>query len=152
VESLVPETDLDKVLRLQSVSYYWKNQKDHGRGQQLGFIAQDMEKIYPELVATDKEGMKSVNYSHLISPVVNAIKALYSRLTGQESLVQELRGASEGHSRALASLRIEKDKEIQILKNENEEIKKDNGKIKSDNEEIKKWACSKDPTAPFCKK
>ncbi|UXR63770.1 tail fiber domain-containing protein [Bdellovibrio bacteriovorus] len=48
IASLDPATELDKILQVQGVSYNWKN-PEHGRRPQLGFIAQELEKIYPEL-------------------------------------------------------------------------------------------------------
>ncbi|WP_408098955.1 tail fiber domain-containing protein [Peredibacter sp. HCB2-198] len=114
---LRPEEDLHKILRLNSVSYFW-NDKEQDKEKQIGFIAQEMEKIYPELVKTDKKGMKSVNYSHLVSPLVSAVKSLYQKITGQEEQVKKL-------TRDIASVKAEnekKDKEIAELKRKNDEM------------------------------
>ena len=46
------------------------------RGIQIGVIAQEVETQYPELVLEDAEGMKSVNYSGLVAPLIEAVKAL----------------------------------------------------------------------------
>ena len=43
---------------------------------QIGLIAQEVEKIYPELVLTDVDGYKSVDYSKLTPILVEAIKEL----------------------------------------------------------------------------
>ena len=41
----------------------------------MGFIAQDVEKQFPELVTTDSlTGLKSLDYSRLTAPLVMAIK------------------------------------------------------------------------------
>ncbi|MGB3946967.1 MAG: tail fiber domain-containing protein, partial [Bacteroidia bacterium] len=69
---------LNNVMKLQGVNYYWKTvefpEKQFVNTQQIGFIAQDLEKIYPEMVITDKEGYKSVDYSRLTPVLVEAIK------------------------------------------------------------------------------
>jgi len=71
---------LEKVLQLEGVSFRWKN-KEKGEGVSLGFIAQDVEKVFPEVVQTDtKTGLKSVEYGNLISPVIEAIKELASKI------------------------------------------------------------------------
>jgi uncharacterized small protein (DUF1192 family) len=44
------------------------------RGQQIGVIAQEVEKIFPELVKTDAEGYKSVAYDRLGVIAISAIK------------------------------------------------------------------------------
>lgn len=43
---------------------------------QIGFIAQELEAIYPELVKTDKKGYKSVDYVKVTPILVEAIKEL----------------------------------------------------------------------------
>jgi hypothetical protein len=49
---------------------------------QTGLIAQEVEKIFPELVKTDEEGFKSVNYIGLVPHLIEAIKEL--KLENQE--------------------------------------------------------------------
>ena len=53
---------LDNLKRLIPKSYNFKEQKT----QSFGLIAQDVEKIYPQLVNTNENGTKSVNYTELI--------------------------------------------------------------------------------------
>ena len=71
---------LDKILTLRGVNYNWRlnefPEKNFSEGNQIGFIAQELEKIYPELVFTDKDGYKSVDYSRLTPILVEAIKDL----------------------------------------------------------------------------
>jgi hypothetical protein len=43
---------------------------------QIGFIAQELEKVYPELVMTDEEGYKRVDYPKITPVLVEAIKEL----------------------------------------------------------------------------
>ena len=45
-------------------------------GRHFGFIAQDLEAVLPDLVHTDKQGYKSVDYIGLIPILVNAINEL----------------------------------------------------------------------------
>ena len=69
------EDVLEKVLRLEGVHYNWKD-KSLDTDRQIGFIAQDVEKIFPELVHTDSEGYKSMNYGQLTSALVESVKEL----------------------------------------------------------------------------
>ena len=70
---------LDSVLALRGVSYDWDKAKWPGKnfseGRQVGFIAQEVEKIFPELVQTDNDGYKSVMYANAVPILVEAIKA-----------------------------------------------------------------------------
>ena len=65
---------LNKVLSLNGVTYKWIDQNKYNDRDQIGLIAQDVEKIIPELVLTDDQGMKSVNYSQMVSILIEAIK------------------------------------------------------------------------------
>ena len=53
------------------------------KDEQIGFIAQEIEKIYPQVVLTDKNGYKSIDYSKLTPILVEAIKE-------QQKIIQEL--------------------------------------------------------------
>ncbi len=71
---------LSKIMQIQGVSYYFKNEefkdKNFNDKKQVGLIAQEVEKIYPELVQTDTEGFKSIDYAKLTPILVEAIKEL----------------------------------------------------------------------------
>ncbi|RZK48088.1 MAG: tail fiber domain-containing protein, partial [Hymenobacter sp.] len=71
---------LASVLALRGVRYEWnalgiKHGGTAGAGQ-VGVIAQEVESIYPELVSTDKDGYKAVNYAQLTPVLIEAIKEL----------------------------------------------------------------------------
>ena len=63
---------LETLQQLRGVSYQWKNAPDQPR--QLGFIAQEAEKVLPEVVVTDANGMKGMAYQNITPVVVEAIK------------------------------------------------------------------------------
>jgi len=66
------KNSLDELLKLKPVDFTLKATNQEG----LGFIAQDVEKVYPQLVTTGTKGMKAVNYDGLIAPMVSAIQEL----------------------------------------------------------------------------
>lgn len=64
---------LDNVMRMKPVSFAFKI----GGGKSLGFIAQDVQVIYPELVTPEKgDGTRALNYEGLIAPLVGAVQEL----------------------------------------------------------------------------
>jgi hypothetical protein len=69
---------LQKVLKLRGVTYLWKaGHKPAGEKpveRNIGFIAQEIEKVFPELVMTDKNGYKLVNYDKFSPILLQAIK------------------------------------------------------------------------------
>jgi Chaperone of endosialidase len=74
------ENPLDKIQKINGMYYYWKKDAFKSFGfddrKQVGFIAQDLEKIFPEVVITDSEGYKSVDYAKLTPLLVEALKEL----------------------------------------------------------------------------
>ena len=71
---------LDKVTALQPVHYFWRSDefpdRHFGNSQNYGLIAQDVEQVLPELVATDSDGYKAVDYSKLPLLTIQAVKEL----------------------------------------------------------------------------
>jgi len=75
----VIDNSLDKINQLEGVSFDWK---DSGK-ESIGLIAQDVEKVFPEIVSTDLAvdgGMKSVGYGNLVAPIIEAIKELSQKI------------------------------------------------------------------------
>jgi hypothetical protein len=74
------DNSLDKIAALRGVSYEWKRNefpdKNFSEGTQIGVIAQEIESVFPELVSEDNEGYKSVSYSNLVAPLIEAVKEL----------------------------------------------------------------------------
>jgi hypothetical protein len=61
---------LDKVKALRGVSYNYKNQERTS----LGFIAQEVKQVIPEVVSADSEGYYAIGYQSLIAVLSEAIK------------------------------------------------------------------------------
>ena len=76
-------SSLEKVLGLRGVYYDWIDKKKFNERKQVGFIAQEVEEVVPELVVTNDEGFKSVNYNQSVSLLVEAIKE-------QQSMIKQL--------------------------------------------------------------
>ena len=83
---------LDKVLQLNGVSFDWKATGEAG----IGFIAQDVEKIFPEFVDSDSiTGLKSINYGNLTTPIVEAIKEQQGQIEALQAEIAELKADRE---------------------------------------------------------
>lgn len=100
---------LEKIHHVNGVSYQFKkgketNDRRFSEGEQIGFIAQDLKKIFPELVKEDGDGYMAVNYQGMIPVLVEAIKELSAEVaqlktelanklsTGEEEINGKTRG------------------------------------------------------------
>lgn len=63
---------LDKIRKINAYSF---DRIANGKSS-IGFIAQELEEIYPELVHTNDDGYKSVNYVNMVIPLTQAVKEL----------------------------------------------------------------------------
>ncbi|MEI6487787.1 MAG: tail fiber domain-containing protein, partial [Bacteroidota bacterium] len=101
-KNILPLTNvLNEVKKLQGVSYKWRKEEFPTRGftdsLQIGLIAQDVEKIFPQLVFTDSEGYKTVDYSRLTPLLIEAIKE-------QQKMIDELKNINRTQNRKLERL------------------------------------------------
>ena len=72
-ENIKPiENPLDKVLNLNGVNYQWKY-KENDRKKYIGLIAQEVEKVLPEVVF-QHDGNYGLNYKFLVPLLVEAVK------------------------------------------------------------------------------
>jgi len=53
--------------------------------EQIGFIAQDVEEVLPELVSTSEKGMKGLSYGQLTAVLVKAIQELNAKVSALEN-------------------------------------------------------------------
>ncbi|WPU64040.1 tail fiber domain-containing protein [Peredibacter starrii] len=122
---------LDAITKLDGVNYYWKDESK-GSDKQIGLIAQNVEKVFPEAVKTDKQGMKSVAYQNLVAPIINAIKEIRSWMLKSDEQTKSV------------------NREIASLKAENAELKARDEKREREMAVLKAYLCHKDPRAPLC--
>jgi len=64
------ENALEKILKLEGVAFFWKKEGQKS----IGLIAQEVEKIFPEIVNEDGKGIKSIDYGRLVAVLIEAIK------------------------------------------------------------------------------
>lgn len=83
------ENALQKTLALRGVTFNWKNDQD--QEDRIGVIAQEVEKIIPELVFTNEvDGYKGVRYQELSALLIEAIKEQQMILENQQQKIREL--------------------------------------------------------------
>jgi len=80
------KNSLSKILSLQGVEYDRIKNNNH----EVGMIAQEVEKIIPELVVENSEGYKMIYYENLSAVLVEAIKEQQEQINTLKQTVQEL--------------------------------------------------------------
>jgi hypothetical protein len=75
------ENAVDITKQLRGVSYLRKDTGKLG----IGVVAQEVEQVLPQLVATDTNGMKSVAYANMVGILIEAVKELSARVAELEA-------------------------------------------------------------------
>jgi hypothetical protein len=83
------------IYSLRGITYSW-NDLALSRGitdvaRQLGLVAQEVEKVFPEAVKNSADGSLSVNYSALVAPVIETLKDLHKENQAATKEVTRLR-------------------------------------------------------------
>lgn len=86
---------LEKIIQLDGLSYTMKDSKIGTV--EYGFSAQDVQKIFPNLVHTapDEMGTLSLNYQGMIAPMVEAMKEQQTEIDSLRAEINELKSAIE---------------------------------------------------------
>ena len=85
---------LQSLTSLQPVHYYWRAaefpERGFGNSRAYGLVAQDVEQVLPELVVTNEDGYKAVDYSKLPLLTIQAVKELKAENDALKERVAQL--------------------------------------------------------------
>lgn len=95
-QNIVPlDNSLDKIMKLSGVSYQMKTSEFPGQhfdnNPQVGLIAQDVEKIVPEVVSTNADGYKAIDYAKLVPLLIESIKAQQVKMDAMQKEIEVLK-------------------------------------------------------------
>jgi hypothetical protein len=81
---------LTKVLALRGVSFQWNDVANHEAGTKIGFIAQEVKEVVPEVVSGSNDTKFSMQYAPLTAILVEAIKDQNKTIVSQEAAIKML--------------------------------------------------------------
>ena len=107
ISPLADEDGLQSILRLRPIRFNWKDaDTDAKTGRQLGFVAQEVESVLPEVVVTDArsqtiiplgskpeviEHPKAMSYATVVVPLVKAVQQLKSENDSLRADIENLK-------------------------------------------------------------
>lgn len=83
------ENGLEKVLALRGVTYKWLDTERFGEQTEIGFIAQEVDKVVPEVVRKGGEYW-SINTRNLLAVVVKGMQEMWDMVTGNRDRIESL--------------------------------------------------------------
>ncbi len=86
-----PKRASERIAALRGVTWEWREEAPVEAKEQpgMGVLAQDVERVFPELVTTDAQGRKRVDYLGLLAPLIEAVKELDQRLRAVEERLDD---------------------------------------------------------------
>lgn len=85
---------LDLIRKLRGVTFFWQPEflrtANAPNIRNFGFIAQEVEKVLPELVFTGPDGTKSVAYANIVPALVEATKEQQTKIETQQQQIEAL--------------------------------------------------------------
>ncbi|TKC65552.1 tail fiber domain-containing protein [Pedobacter hiemivivus] len=75
-------TVLQKINQIRGVSFEYKDQTKYATGVKIGVIAQELQKVYPEMVTKGKDGFLKVDYTQLTGMLIQAVKEQQEEIDG----------------------------------------------------------------------
>ena len=87
-DNIIPISNaIDKVNQLKGVTWDWNDNADETQKQlpNVGVIAQDVEKVFPQLVKDRDSGYKAVDYDKLVGLLIESVKELSAKVEELEN-------------------------------------------------------------------
>jgi len=95
---------LKLVLQMRPVRYEWKDKGRMGKGEDIGFVAQEIMTVLPEVVGNNSDGTYLIHYDKLTAVLAGAIQELYEDRTWLAKRVQALEDRAQAAEDKLAQL------------------------------------------------
>tara|TARA_B110000444_G_C18379321_1_gene384080 strand:- start:46 stop:516 length:471 start_codon:yes stop_codon:yes gene_type:complete len=110
--NIVPiKNPLEKLKKINGYTFVWKESEHHpNKGNDLGVIAQEIEKILPEVTSTRQNGYKAVRYEKLTPFLISCIKEQQTQIENQQTQI-------ENQQTQIASLQSQIDELKALIKN-----------------------------------
>jgi hypothetical protein len=90
---------LEKLSKLNPVNYDWRQDEFKNKGfndkKQWGFIAQEVEKVMPELVGADEDDYLTLNYTGFVPLLTKAMQEQQTEIENQQKEIDELKAQLE---------------------------------------------------------
>ena len=84
------ESPLEKLSRIRGVTFDWNDKQEAYEGSDIGVIAQEVARQFPELTTTRSDGYMAVKYEKLTAVLIAAVNELADEVRGNRELIREM--------------------------------------------------------------
>ena len=83
---------LQAIDSMRGVRFEYKDQRKYAKGPKVGVIAQELMKVFPEMVTKGTDGFFKVDYTQLSAVLIQAVKEQQQQIKQQQLEINELKG------------------------------------------------------------
>jgi hypothetical protein len=95
-ENIVTITNATQIVQdLHGVYFNWNSTLGRTTQQQVGLIAQEVEQVVPQVIGTDANGYKAVQYENLVAVLIQAVKEQQAQINTLQTRVNELENKTQ---------------------------------------------------------
>ncbi len=88
-DNVIPITNpISKIMKIGGYTFDWNGKQDTYSGHDVGVIAQEVEKVLPEVVETRENGYKAVKYDKMVPLLIEAIKDQQKQIDELKKLIE----------------------------------------------------------------
>lgn len=85
--------DVSSLLSMNTYRFQYDTEKfkdkNLSKGTKIGLMADEVERFFPECVTKDSEGYRYVNYSMLVAPLIETVRALELKVSALEKKISQ---------------------------------------------------------------
>jgi len=98
---------LSTLQEIDPVRFHFKDERTHPAGEQIGLIAQEVQREFPELVSEGANGMLSLSYTKFSAVLLKGLQEQQSTIEKQQAQINDLKVENEEIKKRLAALEAE---------------------------------------------
>jgi len=83
------QSPIEKIYKLTGYEFDWNTNQPTHQGHDIGVVAQEVEKVLPEVVMTREDGYKAVKYEKLVPVLIEAIKEQQQQIEELKALIKK---------------------------------------------------------------
>ena len=84
------QSPLERLSKIRGVTFDWNDKQEAYEGSDIGVIAQEVAKQFPELTTTRSDGYMAVKYEKLTAVLIAAVNELADEVRGNRELIREM--------------------------------------------------------------
>ena len=90
-DNVIPITNpISKIMKIGGYTFDWNEKQDTYNGHDVGVIAQEVEKVLPEVIEIRKNGYKAVKYQKIIPLLIEGIKDQQKQIDELKEMIKKL--------------------------------------------------------------